>query len=107
MRLRGRLAVLLSLLWLGMAAVSGTVAQRRTAQNSQSDANEIERGRYLVEEVAKCPECHTPRKANGELDHDAWLRGAPIWISPVPPIPNWADRAPAFGRLSKLYTTAG
>jgi hypothetical protein len=28
-------------------------------------AGEIERGRYLVEEVAKCSECHTPRKETG------------------------------------------
>ena len=60
---------------------------------------EIDRGRYLVEEVAKCPECHTPRKPNGELDASAWLRGAPIWIRPVAPIPNWADRAPALAGL--------
>jgi hypothetical protein len=61
-----------------------------------ADKSEIERGRYLVEEVAKCAECHTPRKANGELDQDAWLQGAPIWIMPARPIPNWADRAPAL-----------
>ena len=56
-----------------------------------SDKSEIERGRYLVEEVAKCVECHTPRDPNGDLKHDAWLQGAPIWITPVKPIRNWAD----------------
>jgi mono/diheme cytochrome c family protein len=53
----------------------------------------------LVEEVAKCAECHTPRKEDGELDGAAWLRGAPIWIKPLAPIPNWADRAPALAGL--------
>jgi len=38
----------------------------------------------------------TPRNAQGELDRHAWLEGAPIWILPVKPIPNWADRAPAL-----------
>lgn len=57
---------------------------------------EIEQGRYLVEEVAKCPECHTPRNARGELVREAWLQGAPIWIMPVRPIPKWADHAPAL-----------
>lgn len=55
---------------------------------------EIERGRYLVEEVAKCPECHTPRDETGALKSNAWLEGAPIWITPVKPIQNWAEQAP-------------
>ena len=44
--------------------------------------SEIDRGRYLVEEVAKCGECHTPWNARGELHRHAWLAGAPIWIMP-------------------------
>ncbi|HVW86067.1 MAG TPA: c-type cytochrome [Bryobacteraceae bacterium] len=35
------------------------------------------RGRYLVDEVAKCQECHTPRLKTGELDGSAWLKGGP------------------------------
>jgi mono/diheme cytochrome c family protein len=62
-------------------------------------ANEVTRGRYLVEEVAKCPECHTPRRASGDLDDEAWLQGATIWIRPVAPIANWADQAPALAGL--------
>jgi Cytochrome c len=57
---------------------------------------EIERGKYLVENVAMCVECHTPRNERGELRQDAWLAGAPVWIRPVAPIPNWADHAPAL-----------
>lgn len=38
---------------------------------------ELERGRYLVEALAHCGECHTPRTALGGLDRDAWLGGAP------------------------------
>jgi mono/diheme cytochrome c family protein len=54
-----------------MAAVGVKEASRAAA-----DRSEFERGRYLVEEVAKCTECHTPRNAQGELDHSAWLQGA-------------------------------
>ena len=72
-----------------------------------SDKIEIERGRYLVEEVAKCAECHTPRNALGELDHEAWLQGAPIWIMPVQPIPNWADRAPALAGFPSFTEEEG
>ncbi len=38
---------------------------------------EVERGRYLVEGLAHCGECHTPRNALGALDRGAWLTGAP------------------------------
>ncbi|MGB9473595.1 MAG: hypothetical protein WCE87_00840 [Candidatus Udaeobacter sp.] len=70
-----------------------------TAQAKRAMNPEVERGRYLVEEVAKCPECHTPRNERGELRQDAWLAGAPIWIRPVAPISNWADHAPALAGL--------
>ena len=66
------------------------------AQTNEAAKPEIERGRYLVEEVAKCPECHTPRNDRGELRQDSWLSGATIWIKPVAPIPNWADHVPAI-----------
>jgi hypothetical protein len=57
---------------------------------------EIARGRYFVEEVAKRPECHTLRKENEKLHQNGWLRGAPIWIRPVG---HWGDRAPAVAGL--------
>ena len=38
---------------------------------------EQERGRYLVEALGHCGECHTPRNALGGLDYSAWLGGAP------------------------------
>lgn len=38
---------------------------------------EVQRGRYLVEGLAHCGECHTPRGALGGLDRGAWLSGAP------------------------------
>lgn len=38
---------------------------------------ELERGRYLVEALAHCAECHTPRNALGGLDRGRWMGGAP------------------------------
>jgi mono/diheme cytochrome c family protein len=35
------------------------------------------RGRYLVEALGHCGECHTPRDALGGLDRARWLAGAP------------------------------
>jgi mono/diheme cytochrome c family protein len=96
--------LLFTVLFLVAFAVSVGSTKPKTAS---TDAIEIERGRYLVEEVAKCPECHTPRNARGELDHQAWLQGAPIWIMPVRPIPNWADRAPALAGFASFTDEQG
>lgn len=38
---------------------------------------ELERGRYLVEALGHCAECHTPRDALGGLDTSRWMAGAP------------------------------
>lgn len=37
---------------------------------------QIERGRYLVEALGHCGECHTPRNALGGLIRSQWLSGA-------------------------------
>jgi hypothetical protein len=94
-----RAVLLLVVVIAGMLSMSSNAFQRRFAMPGPPTKADIDRGRYLVEQIAKCPECHTPRKPDGELDSAAWLRGAPIWIRPVAPIPNWADRAPALAGL--------
>lgn len=38
---------------------------------------QIERGRYLVEALGHCGECHTPRDMTGGLDRSRWMQGAP------------------------------
>jgi mono/diheme cytochrome c family protein len=39
--------------------------------------DDVQRGRYLVEALAHCAECHTPRNALGGLDRSKWIQGAP------------------------------
>ncbi len=41
------------------------------------DDPQLQRGRYLVEALGHCAECHTPRDAFGGLDVARWMRGAP------------------------------
>lgn len=61
--------------------------------------SEIERGHYLLEQVAMCCECHTPRDKSGNLDVAQWLQGATIWINPVHEVNNWAEWAPRLAGL--------
>lgn len=42
-----------------------------------ADTPQLERGRYLVEALGHCAECHTPRDQFGGLDRARWLQGAP------------------------------
>lgn len=94
-----------------LASTSFTSPSRRSTGFGSSrlpvdpDQSQIERGRYLVEEVAKCGECHSPRNSNGELDHSRWLEGAAIWIVSVHHNPNWAERAPGIAGFPS-YTEA-
>ena len=74
-------------------APSKTAKASTAAPATQSP---IERGRYLVEDVGMCEECHTPRDDSGNLDESRRLQGAAIWIVPVHPDNNWAMRAPAL-----------
>jgi mono/diheme cytochrome c family protein len=43
-------------------------------QVTEADAT-LERGRYLVEAVGHCADCHTPRGRFGGLDRSRWLAG--------------------------------
>lgn len=58
------------------------------------------RGRYLVEALAHCGECHTPRDRIGRLEHGNWLQGAPNPSGPgrIPAIPasDWTQADLAF-----------
>jgi len=58
---------------------------------------EIERGKYIVEKVAMCPQCHTPRLSDGQLDPNRPLDGASEFFQPPSPNPNWPLQAPRIG----------
>lgn len=56
---------------------------------------QLRRGRYLVEALAHCGECHTPRNALGGLDRSRWMAGAADPAGGdgrIPPLPprNWS-----------------
>jgi mono/diheme cytochrome c family protein len=88
-----RITISLVLLMLAACTIA-TSAQKQLAGSAQ-----VERGRYLVEQVALCGECHTPRDAQGELDRSRWLQGAPTWFTPIHPTTDWAYAAPELAGL--------
>lgn len=76
----------------------GWAAQRPNGSTAGGNA-QVARGQYLVENVAMCGECHTPRDSQGQIDNSRWLEGAPTWFTPAIPLPDWAYRAPALSGL--------
>lgn len=77
-------------------ALIARAQEKKQAQPSKpvSKANLIARGKYIVEGVAACSDCHTPRKENGESDRSQWLAGAPVFFQPAKPVPGWPITAP-------------
>jgi Cytochrome c len=75
-------------------------SQNNNPQHANKAANttsEVARGKYLVESVAMCGQCHTPRDSNGNPDPKRALQGAPVpFVSPTHD-PNWPISAPRIG----------
>ena len=73
-------------------------AQKQTSNaQSKSEAGIVARGKYIVEGVAMCGQCHTPRDNNGGSDRSRWLQGAPLPWSPDKPDSDWPTKAPRIG----------
>ena len=68
-----------------------------------ADADQIAYGKYLVEEVGKCQECHTPRSENRELDKTKWLKGATLDVQPIQDIKGWHKTSPDLTSTGKLW----
>ena len=67
-----------------------------------AQADKAARGKYLVEEVARCQECHTPKLPEGQFNKEKWLKGAVLNVQPIDPIKGWHKTSPdltASGRL--------
>jgi mono/diheme cytochrome c family protein len=80
--------------------VTGYLVIAAGTDNQTANNREFGRGKYLVEQVAMCVQCHTPRNATGQLLLTRYLQGAAV---PVPAPANfqidWAYKAPAIAGL--------
>jgi mono/diheme cytochrome c family protein len=81
----------------GLALVAACLAAniwRAPAQEQPKADAQIERGAYLVTEVARCGDCHTPRNDKGQLDSTKHLQGAPTWFTSKIMFKKWHNTAP-------------
>jgi len=79
--------------WLSLAALVAAADTNAPAANSA----QIEHGRYLVERVCLCGDCHSPRNDKGEFDRAQWLQGELISLKPDHPMPFAAIAPPIAG----------
>jgi mono/diheme cytochrome c family protein len=92
-------AFLLALICV-LAVMPCAQAQSRkpAAAKGAPESGDVARGKYLVEGVAMCGECHTPRDGSGNLDRSRWLQGAPVLWAPANGVmSNWPLIAPRIG----------
>jgi mono/diheme cytochrome c family protein len=82
------LLVLLGSGWAQNAEPAGGSAKNKSNQDA------VTRGKYIVEDVAVCSQCHTPRNSDGTPDRTKWLEGASLWLKPAQPTENWPLEAP-------------
>jgi mono/diheme cytochrome c family protein len=106
------LAAMLAL--VGLSCLSfGQEAQRPGGKTANQPAANIARGKYIVEGLAVCSQCHTPRDSDGVLDRAHWLEGAALWLIPAQPVEHWPLQAPRIAgnppgtdaEMMKLLTT--
>lgn len=97
---------------IGSANAQAQVSSQTAGEHRANDPR-VARGKYIVEDVAVCTQCHTPHTGSGDLDRSRWLEGSALWIQPASPDPNWPLRAPRLagsppgsdGDLISLLTT--
>jgi len=112
------LAISLAALAFLMVRAPQTSAAAQEAKGTSAQpagkAGDIARGAYIVNDVAMCPTCHTPRTPSGQYDRSRWLQGGPVIYWPAQPDPNWPQLEPRIGgtlpaspeQMVTLLTTA-
>jgi len=88
---------------LALTFVLGIAAMSETGSGSAAKpaASLVGRGRYLVNDVGLCGDCHTPMDNRGRPVKGQYLQGAPIMFKPTVSVPGWMAIAPGIAGLSQ------
>ena len=89
------------------------IAQKARPTDRQGNEGGEARGKYIVEDLSRCGQCHTPRDNQGNADRTHWLQGAPVWLKSAEPTEDWPLQAPRIAgvlpgtddEMVKLLTT--
>jgi mono/diheme cytochrome c family protein len=84
---------------------AAVLSNAKPQQQSEPDKVQLERGRYLVQQVGLCGDCHTPRDEKGQPVEGKYLQGAPIMLKPTVSMPSWGGFAPPIAGLPGFTDT--
>lgn len=72
------------------------------AEEPASPTATLARGRYLVQNIGLCADCHSPRNERGQFIAGMELKGSPLAFAPTVPMPAWGAAAPAIAGLPTM-----
>jgi mono/diheme cytochrome c family protein len=75
------------------------VAAEKSAPKPKASPAQVARGKYLVEQVGMCADCHSPRDQKGEFIREKWLQGSELDFKATVPMPKWAAVSPPIAGL--------
>ncbi len=73
---------------------------------TQTDSATVIRGRYLVNQVGKCGDCHTAPSGGGTRQNKM-AQGRCTGVQPLSPVPGWAAATPDLTATSPLWKAWG
>jgi mono/diheme cytochrome c family protein len=74
-------------------------AKTATAKTAEPSAALVARGKYIVEGLSRCGQCHTPRDSNGNPEAGETLEGAAVWLKSAEPAEDWPLKAPRIAGI--------
>jgi mono/diheme cytochrome c family protein len=91
------IAVIVLFVVLMGSAQDATLAKQVQAPKATANGGQVERGKYIVNNVAMCVNCHTPRDVNGEIEPTHLLMGTSVYFQPAKPVADWPQICPRIG----------
>lgn len=82
---------ILALAMVTLSVTSIWAGEQKT--HSTTSSAKLMRGKYLVENIGMCGDCHTAHNERGEPIKEQWLKGTLLPFKPSVPMPVWADNS--------------
>lgn len=110
----------LAVVWIMPILLCGGLAYAQASQTkktghpaNKNEQGDVARGKYIVEGLSRCGQCHTPRENDGTPDRSHELQGAAVWLRSAEPQADWPLQAPRIAgippgtdaEMIKLLTT--
>jgi hypothetical protein len=98
------LAAAVGLLLAGQVSAQRGQTQGDASTQARASRGNIEHGRYIIEGIAMCFECHSTRDSGGNIIPGTRFMGGPLPVASPAWATDWAVRTPRIAGLPG-YTT--